>query len=88
MARWLDPWILNVRDAKGAAKAAKAAKGAMSPFGAGWQPPEQFEFAKQGNDAFWCPRFHAVLKRQGCSSTLGALEEVGELSANFAGIIC
>ena len=55
MARWLDPWILNVRDAKGAAKAAKAAKGAMSPFGAGWQPPERFRLAKQANEPFWCP---------------------------------
>ena len=55
MARWLDPWILNVRDAKGAAKAAKAAKGAMSPFGAWWQPPERFRIAKFSNQAFWCP---------------------------------
>ena len=30
MAQWLDPWILNAKDAKGAAK---DAKGAMGPFG-------------------------------------------------------
>ena len=46
MARWLDPWILNAKGAKGAAKGAKDPKGALGPFGAWWQPPERFRLAK------------------------------------------
>ena len=55
MAQLLDPWILNAKDAKGAAKGAKDPKGALGPFGAWWQPPERFRIAKAGNEAFWCP---------------------------------